>query len=513
MTDNYNKKRDIAYEPSDKRRFYRLTNPVRVRINGKKFITANWSVNAFKINDYTGDLTRSKETIAEFEINFQGFVVKFEQKIKVLRVERENNMLVAEYVDVSPRNREILSYFSKGLITGEFQPFDEVIRHIDIPITDEYVDKTFREGEEKKSFSRDLSILIYILVGIAVLMYIFNLYHSNVNLLRVDSAVVSGKTELITSPARGILSKIFVQEGKIAEKGKPLFKIDDVKTQREIEEKKNEILKNRALLKEKQNQLIALQSRLENYKKDFSFKLNVQEKIIDSIGKRLDLLNNEMEKKTRLYERKLISRPEIDALQTEIIEQEKELAAANYEYYHIYQNIRDPESGTNSEIHKREDSKSLKAEIEKIKEIININKKELAYVEALNEQNTVKAPFKSYLAEVLAFEGKYVDERTPVLFLKDVTGEKFIEAYLTEEEALKLKLGFPVEINIPSQDINTKGKLVKLEKRQEFLGKNFIVAIIEPEISEILNSISDGTPASVIFIKNKIKKPGYLFHG
>jgi multidrug resistance efflux pump len=339
------------------------------------------------------------------------------------------------------------------------------------------------------------------------------MFYSNVHLLKVESAVISGKTEVISSPSKGILAEIYVREEDEVNAGEPLFRIDDPEIQKEIEGKKNEILKNRALLREKQKRLWALESRLENYKKNFSLRLKVQEKIIQSLGEKIDLLNEELEKKTRLYERKLVSKPEIDGTKRELLGLEQELALANYEYYRLYENINNPESGTNPAIRERDDSGSLKAEIERIKDIIAIDEKELSYIRSINEQNTVKASFNGALQKVSAFEGKYVDERTPVVLLKDISGEKFVEAYLTENEALKLKLGQKAKINIPSRDIELKGRLVKLEKRPEFLGKNIVIAVVQPETPELLMDINDGTPAKVAFIRNKLFKTRYTLHG
>ncbi len=508
MISYYDTKLNISYEPPDKRRFYRLAHPVKVIIDSIPYKTVNWSVSAFKVENYRGNLAVGDINTVEIEINFQGFTVKFYQKVKVLRIEPENNALIAEYIETSPRNREILSYFSQGLITGELHSFDEVIRHLDIPINDSYINYTFLENPpaKKSSFCRTSSMFIYILLGLTLALYVLNSYYTHVYLLQVDSAVVAGKTELINSPSKGIISKIHIREGDSITRGEPLFQISNPEAEKEIEEKKNQILKNRAILKEHQRQLKNLQSKLENYKKNFSFKLSTQEKIIGSLKEKLDLLNDELEKKTAFYKRKLVSKPEIDRLKKEIIGLEQKLAAANYEYYHIYENIQNPESGTNDEIHKKEDSENLKAEIERIKETIRIDEKELSYIKFINGKNTMKAPFKAVLGEIFAFEGKYVDEKTPILLLKDTSGKKFVEARLSEKDALKLRLGLEVKIEVPSQDIRLKGKLIRLEKRQEFPGKSLIIALIEPENPGLLKPIRDGTPVKVEFRKKKVLK-------
>ncbi len=513
MANNTRKKRNISYDPfNDKRKFYRIDVPIVVIIEGKAYKTADWSMKALRIEGYEGKLTPGDEIPAILEMKFQDFACRFDQAIRVTRLDSEEGWLVAEYANISPRIEEAFSFFSKGLISGEYQAFDEIIRHLDIPISEDYLLKTFQEEPEtpRKPFFKSFKVLLSIIIGILMLVGGLNWLYLIFCVVHVDSAFIAGKTEIINNPSKGIIKEIFVTENELVEKDKLLFKTFNPEIQTEIEEKKNEILKNLAILREKQKQLANIRSKLENYRRDYSFKLKVQGQIISSISEKVDLLKDELDKKVSLYKRKLISQPEIDLLKKELLEQEQNLAAANYEYYHIYENIRDPESGTNDEIHKKEDSKNLQAEIDRIKEIINIDKQELAYIEALDGNNTVRAHFKAVISEVLAFNGKFVDENEPVLVLRDISGEKFIEAYLTEEEALKLKLGLMADINIPSRDIDLKGRLIKLERREQLPGRSIFVAVVQPENSDALKNINFETPAKVVFIRKKLFKSRYI---
>ena len=257
MVYEYREKLDITYDSPDNRKYYRLINAIKVIIDGNEYKTTDWSVNAFKIGGYTGNLSVGKIVLAAVEINFQGFFVKFFPQIKVLRIDAKNNTLVAEFVDLSERHSEFLVYFSKSLITGKFQPFDEVIKHIDIPITDNYITDTFQEEPESKKhfFNRSFMILLYVVLGIVIFLYGFKLYYSNVYLMQIDSAVVLNKTKVINSPTKGILSDIYVKDGESVYKGQPLFKIINPDIERKIEDKKINILKNEAVLKEKQKNL------------------------------------------------------------------------------------------------------------------------------------------------------------------------------------------------------------------------------------------------------------------
>ena len=54
---------DISYDHSDKRKYYRLINPVKVTIEGQDYKTLDWSVSALKIANYSGFLGINDETL------------------------------------------------------------------------------------------------------------------------------------------------------------------------------------------------------------------------------------------------------------------------------------------------------------------------------------------------------------------------------------------------------------------------------------------------------------------
>ena len=514
MAANYREKPNISHSPSDSRKHYRLTNTLNIQVEGVVYKTSDWSVSACKIGEYAGSLQAGDETVASFEFRFQDFSSIFNIKIKVLR--QEDDELVFEYIDENPRKLEAISYFSKGIVSGELQDFEDFIRHIDIPITDNYIQETFKE-EEKAHPTRNFFVVFSVIAGIIALLFMGKSVYTNFNLLPVDSAVVSVKTSEINSPSRGILSDIYVEEGMYIAPGEPLFKVLNTRIEKEIELKKNEILKNKALLKEKRQKLYNLQSRLTSYKQDISLKLDVQEKVIESISGKIDILNAELTNKEKLYKKQFISKPEIDVVKREILRQEQLLSEANYEYFLAYSSYKDPERAISSvNINRYQNTDNLKAEIQRVTEFITIEEQELDYIKSANYQNVVKVPFKAFVKKIYAFEGKYVDEKTPVVFLKDVSsGKKLVEACITEAEALKLRIGIETKISIPSQKLELKGVLVSLEKRQENWGKNLVIAVIKPDTPERLEEVSDETPAKVVFVRNKILQSplNFVFSG
>lgn len=442
---------NITYEPPDKRKFYRFIAPLTVVINKQEYKTVDWSVEAFKITGYKGDLKVNDTIHADMDINFQGIRFILRREVKILRMDKGKGLLVAKYTDENPRNHSALISLSKRLVTGEYQSVGDIISHIDIPINDNYIQQTFqdRDKPETHEIKRISYVWGFVAAGIIVLYLILSGVINSYFFLKTEFAAISGGTEAITSLSGGIVADIYVKEGEFVQKGQPLFRISSPKFEQEIEHKRNEILKNQALLEEKQRTMASSASETT-----------------------LSFLKTELAKKMLLYERQLATEPEINRLKMEIHKQEGNQA-------------------------------SLQAEIERIQKVIDINKKEFDWLEAVNERNTVKASFKAVVKEIPAFEGKFADERTPVVVLKSISGEKQVKAYITKKEALELRLGAETMIEIPSRNLKMRGKLVRLEEEQQIFNKDLAVAVVRPEKPQLIEDMDEGTPIKLTITKRK----------
>ena len=201
------------------------------------------------------------------------------------------------------------------------------------------------------------------------------------------------------------------------------------------------------------------------------------------------MLNDELEKKTFLYRKKLASKPEIDKIKKELLQLEQNAASASYEYDLTVKALENPENLLNLSFRLKKDSKDLKTEIERLKNSIAINKQDLDFSRQLNGQNMIKAPFDSVSVKFLAFKGNYIKEKMPVVALKQGSDEKFIEGYLKETDALKLKFNSGVNVEVPFYGIKFKGTLTQLEKSQKNSRNNLTVATIKPENPGLLKNI------------------------
>ena len=115
----------------------------------------------------------------------------------------------------------------------------------------------------------------------------------------------------------------------------------------------------------------------------------------------------------------------------------------------------------------------------------------------------MKASFKAFVKEVPSFEGKFADEKTPVVVLKSISGEKQVKAYITKKEALELRLGAETMIEIPSRNLKMRGKLIRLEEEQLVFSKDLAVAVICPEKPQLIEDIDEGTPIKLAITKRK----------
>eukprot|EP00831_Metopus_contortus_P074313 TRINITY_DN6787_c0_g1_i2.p1 TRINITY_DN6787_c0_g1~~TRINITY_DN6787_c0_g1_i2.p1 ORF type:complete len:202 (+),score=32.86 TRINITY_DN6787_c0_g1_i2:138-743(+) len=117
---------EVIHESSSRRRYFRLTAPIRVKYNGKEYLTENWSLGGFKIHEI--DFVPEKDAVLEFTLGipFQDYVLSAEQRARVVMYNPEEKSLACEFIEMNIRTSEMLKYFSDCPISGEMASIDPV---------------------------------------------------------------------------------------------------------------------------------------------------------------------------------------------------------------------------------------------------------------------------------------------------------------------------------------------------------------------------------------------------
>lgn len=126
---------EMRYEIASQRRHFRVSAPMRIQIGQHSYHAANWSLVDFKITGYAGTLQPGEETSVRVSIPYQGFEIAFHTNARIVRAEASDGSLIAEFTQLDEREREILEHFVCGLLRGEIEPVEGILRRLDLPVT------------------------------------------------------------------------------------------------------------------------------------------------------------------------------------------------------------------------------------------------------------------------------------------------------------------------------------------------------------------------------------------
>ncbi len=466
----------IEHRTASQRRHYRVNAPIDMRIDGVDYETVNWSVIDFKIKDYHGSLSVGEEMRIELNVPYQGFEVRFSVSAQVVKVDSADHTLVGEFVHVDERQREILETFVAGLIRGEMESFEGIIRRMDLPVTpvslkpDLPLTPEEIEVQEKR---RRVGGLFYLSAGILFSMTLLVIMYTNLFQIKVDNAVMAAPTDIILAPATGIVKEFVVTGAEHPKKGDLLVIFEDPQLEQDIA---------RARLK-----LEEVKSSASTLPGDTLKKEKEAVATIAALEKTVTLKENTYHRLRELLQKGLTRKDQVDKAEAELYKAQSELSAARQ---------------------KGADKQSL----------LSIAQGEYDLLLAQRDRLTLHAPKKGRLISRLVPKGTTVRYGDPVaVFQHDEP--KYVEAFLTREEAIQVKPGTTARVHFPPygytaeytvKELDYASRLITRRDGRYVLDGSGVTRDVLVRLmpinkqDEILPRIDPGTSAVVIFPRSPL---------
>ncbi|MEM8973409.1 MAG: PilZ domain-containing protein, partial [Pseudomonadota bacterium] len=231
----------VKRERPDQRRHHRVTAPLFVDLNGRRLRAADWSLGGINVCDPDGTLPAiGDELIVDLELPFQGFDIKFNTTLEVLRVDPETRMISGKYVDLGEREQELMQHFVEDIIRGAMSDIEDTIQRIDVPVTPASLSPDKSKSDSDVPVRRwPVRAMVYssayVLSGLAVFAYASMLVFSTYFNLEVTSAVISAPLEQVKAQAEGRLRWTRFRPGDPVIEGDVVLHLYDNKLEREID--------------------------------------------------------------------------------------------------------------------------------------------------------------------------------------------------------------------------------------------------------------------------------------
>ena len=231
---------DIKWERPDQRLSLAVTAPMFVDIDQQRLRVAEWSLDGFRLHvPADGIDAQAGRQPLHLTLPFQGFDMGFDAVCDLTVDPDDADVVVARFVDLGHRERELMSHFVEELLRGSMVAVRDTIQRIDVPVMQSsLVADAAPLGLQARlrRTRRSLSMTaLYGLLGLGVFGYLGLMLYGHLFHLEVQSAMISAPVEMVASHAEGHAQWAAFKPGDPVRAGDVVLRMFDNALEREIE--------------------------------------------------------------------------------------------------------------------------------------------------------------------------------------------------------------------------------------------------------------------------------------
>lgn len=503
----------IQREPASRRRFYRLTVPITVDIGGGTYTAEDWSIGGFRVVGLREPVAEGEVVECTVHMPFQGFNVSFEQRAKVVR--SGGGEAAFEFVELNERSREVLEFFSRGLVSGELANVDDVIQRIDIPVTPIPAEpnKGWPDQTWDRRIKRVLMGTFFAALALGIIAYFAVTIYSRLFRLEVETAVVAAAREEVSAPLGGQLQEAPVTAGMTVDRNDILCVLENPALARELEEARLGLEEARLGLKEAEAKVAIQREKVDIYGHIAELRAKAASDRVRALEKETALVAGEFGRKKGLLAEGALAQTELDLEEARLTRIRERLDTARAELLIAQEALAAVKKGMYFSGTRLEGGiAELEAEVATAREHVKLEEEQLVAVKKEYGVRVVRAPFAGKVVEVFRSVGNHV-ERGRALVLMERSNERYIEAFVTQSQATQIRVGSTARVYVPASDRRMQAEVISVDRTaghteaegRRFLGqttetRSACVRLVfrEADLDE-LRRISTGWPVIVNF--------------
>ncbi|MEJ8840320.1 HlyD family efflux transporter periplasmic adaptor subunit [Ramlibacter sp. AN1133] len=407
----------ISREANLPRKAMRVALPLFVEIGGKSHAARDWSTTGVGLAAL--EQPPAEGEVVDARVSFP--LLESTLVVPVRMVYRGVHEGVAgfEFQDLSARNRKLLRHYIELSLEGKLGDVQDIVAAAAMPLAANSGPAPLTLGSagmpamHLQQSPRRGRLLGSVVAGLAVLAVGAGIVWYNLTYQLEGTGFVAGSIARVTANNVGQVGKLLVEPGSRVEAGTPLFTVDNPTLRDEINS-----------LDQQVGELVARQARLTTVRRQ------AEAGVLQSMRREWSEREAELASARRL-------------LQAGAITQRDLMLVANQAQDRRVDYLRQvAEGATHSQTLDNSDT------IAKLRLELASKKVLLARQEA---DRTVRAPVRGKVFTVDRLPGEFVTANQPVVLLEaDVTPSVFLR--VSNDDAVKLKLGMPAQVYVASED-------------------------------------------------------------
>lgn len=465
----------VKRERADQRRHHRVTAPLFVWIDGKRYRATDWSLGGLRVDGFPGELPGAgAELKFHLTLPFQGFDVSFDVKAEVVRTSQETQMVAVRFTEIGERERELMQHFIEELIRGSMSDVEDTIQRIDVPVTPAKLEPDTKNLPASAPLRRwpiktVVMTSFYGLAGFVIFGYASLLGYSNFYRMEIQTAVISAPIETVTAQADGQVVWAGVKPGDEIKAGEVVVNVVDNALEREIELADIAVLEQKAKLAYiKQRQVDELE-KVRGYANVELRGVQQTKAELEGLSKQLDLAKDQYRRLKDLSDKGFATESKVDDAKKSVIEIEARLESRRIE-------LRSRAELAGENFGKRlfngsdivGDAGNVEAQVRlQEHEAALAEKRAESYLKQRNRASVI-APFDGTVLELPRVDKGAVRKGDTVALIEQ-RKNRTVLAYLNQDEILKVGLGDEAILFIPSLGETLKGRVKDIDRTTGFV--------------------------------------------
>lgn len=468
----------IKRERPDQRRHHRITAPLFVSVAGGETVrAADWSLGGLRIEAFPGVVPAVGDEVAlHLSLPFQGFDVSFDAKAEVVRNDPAQAMFAVRFSEIGERERELMSHFIEELVRGAMVDVEDTIQRIDVPVTPASLEPDVKSVAiagpvPVRRLPTKLIAMsaFYAVAGLFVFGFVALLGYSNFFRMEVQTAVIAAPVDTVVSPIDGRIAGAGLKVGDTVKPGEVILNLIDNALERDIE------LADIAI-RDRKAQLAFWKRRqadeLDRAKGFAAVELkNVAQSRLDmeSTAAQLQAAEQQYERLKYLHTKGYTTDTILESAEKTVISLRKQLESKRVE---VSSRVALAEADIGRRLY---NGQSIQGDVETIEAQARLAEHEIQlaqqrYIANLNlrDRNSVRAPFEGTLLELPRVDQGSV-RKGDIVAVIEQRRDRFVLAYLTQDQVLKVGIGDEVQLYIPALNETFKGRVRKVDRTSGFI--------------------------------------------
>lgn len=473
----------IRRERPDQRRHHRVTAPLFVEIGDVALRAVDWSLGGLKVSEYPAELPEvGSELELQLTLPFQGFDVSFRAVAEVMRLEPASRAFAVQFVEIGERERELMQHFIEELVRGSMVDVEDTIQRIDVPVTP----ASLEPDAGRKALAAPVPVrrlpvktivmtLIYGVIGFFVFGYAGLLGYSNFFRLEVPTAVISAPVETVAAQNDGHVRWNGVKPGDEVRAGEIIVDLIDSALQREIDFASIAVEEQKARMASLKKRHLEELERIRGYATVEMKNILQTRAELEALQAQLKIAEGTHARLRQLADKGFATAPKLEEAERMAISLRKEVQVRRIE---LEARVELSEQNVGKRMYSGNQtigSADISGKAGEIEADIRLAEHEIQlaqqrYVAYLKQRDSasVRSPFDGTILELPRLDKGSVRKGDTIAVIEQ-RRERFVTAYLNQDEVLSVGLGDGVQIYVPALGETLKGHVERVDRTSGFV--------------------------------------------